>query len=62
MKGVILSSHRTGGMNSAFLNIGRLVVADIHLLLRGLPPQNCKRAERETVSRMRSRPLGKVMM
>jgi phosphoglycerate dehydrogenase-like enzyme len=62
MKGVILSSHRTGGMNTAFLNIGRLVVADIHLLLRGLPPQNCKRAERETVSRMRSRPLSKVMM
>jgi phosphoglycerate dehydrogenase-like enzyme len=62
MRGVILSSHRTGGMATAFLNIGKLVVADAELLLRGLPPQNCKRAERETVAKMRSRPLAKVMM
>jgi phosphoglycerate dehydrogenase-like enzyme len=62
MKGVILSSHRTGGMRAAFLNIGKLVVADTELLLRGLPPQNCKRAERETVAKMRSRPLAKVLM
>jgi len=26
---------------------------------RGLPPMRCKRAERETVSRMRSKPVTK---
>lgn len=62
LKGVILSSHRSGGMKSAFQNIGRLVTADVDLLVRGLPPQNCKRAERETVAKLRSRPLAKAMM
>jgi hypothetical protein len=27
------------------------------LMDRGLPPMRCKRAERETVSRMRSKPV-----
>jgi phosphoglycerate dehydrogenase-like enzyme len=55
--GMLLSSHRAGGMREAFLQIGRLVVADLELILRGLPPQACKRAERETVARLRSRPV-----
>jgi hypothetical protein len=46
-------------MRESFLEIGRLVVADSELILRGLPPQVCKRAERETVARMRSRPVSK---
>lgn len=57
--GVILSSHRSGGTREAFLEIGRLAVADTELILRGLPPQVCRRAERETVARMRSRPVAK---
>jgi phosphoglycerate dehydrogenase-like enzyme len=57
LDGVILSSHRSGGMRESFLEIGRLVLADTELLLRGLPPQICKRAERETVARMRSKPV-----
>jgi phosphoglycerate dehydrogenase-like enzyme len=57
LDGVILSSHRSGGTREAFLEIGRLVLADAELLLRGLPPQICKRAERETVARMRSKPV-----
>jgi hypothetical protein len=32
LKGGILSSHRTGGMKTALLDIGRLIVADIQLL------------------------------
>ena len=59
LDGVILSSHRSGGMRESFLEIGRLVLADAELVLRGLPPQVCKRAERETVARMRSRPVAK---
>lgn len=57
LDGVILSSHRSGGMRESFLEIGRLVLADTELLLRGLPPQICKRAERETVAKMRSKPV-----
>jgi phosphoglycerate dehydrogenase-like enzyme len=57
VKGLLLSSHRTGGMAEAFFEIGRIVVSDVDLILRGLPPQSCKRAEPETVGRMRSRPV-----
>ncbi|GAA5658015.1 D-3-phosphoglycerate dehydrogenase [Brucella sp. NBRC 13694] len=59
LDGVVLSSHRSGGMRESFLEIGRLVLADTELILRGLPPQICRRAERETVTRMRSRPVAK---
>ena len=54
-----LSPHRTGGMPEAFREIGRLAVADLELVLRGLPPQLCKRAEPETVGRMRSKPVAR---
>jgi phosphoglycerate dehydrogenase-like enzyme len=57
LDGMLLSAHRAGGMREAFLEIGRLAVADLELILRGLPPVACKRAERETVSRLRSRPV-----
>ena len=57
MDGVVLSSHRSGGMKESFLEIGRLVVEDAELILRGLPPQVCKRAERETVAKFRSKPV-----
>jgi phosphoglycerate dehydrogenase-like enzyme len=57
VEGLLLSPHRTGGMPEAFQAIGRLVVADLELILRGLPPVACRRAERETVGRLRSRPI-----
>jgi phosphoglycerate dehydrogenase-like enzyme len=57
LDGMLLSPHRAGGMRQAFLQIGRLVVADLELILQGLPPQACKRAERETAGRLRSRPV-----
>lgn len=57
--GLLLSPHRAGGMREAFLEVGRLAVADLELVLRGLPPVCCKRAERETVGRMRSRPVAR---
>lgn len=59
MEGVILSSHRSGGMPESFLEIGRLVLADAELVLQGRPPQVCRRAERETVALMRSRPVAR---
>jgi phosphoglycerate dehydrogenase-like enzyme len=54
---VVLSAHRSGGMPEAFLEIGNMVVSDIELLLRGLPPTSCKIAQPETVSRFRSKPV-----
>jgi phosphoglycerate dehydrogenase-like enzyme len=59
LDGFVLSPHRAGGMPEAFLEIGRLAVADLELVLRGLPPVVCKRAEAETVGRMRSRPVAR---
>jgi hypothetical protein len=44
-------------MPEAFRAIGDMVVADLELVLRGLPPMVCRRAERETVGRLRSRPI-----
>jgi phosphoglycerate dehydrogenase-like enzyme len=57
VEGMLLSLHRAGGMREAFLEIGRLAVADLELILSGLPPVCCKRPERETVARLRSRPV-----
>jgi phosphoglycerate dehydrogenase-like enzyme len=54
---VILSAHRSGGMPEAFLEIGNMVVSDVELLLRGLPPTSCKVAQPETVSRFRGKPV-----
>jgi phosphoglycerate dehydrogenase-like enzyme len=57
LDGFLLSPHRAGGMREAFLQIGRLAVADLELIVHGLPPVACKRAERETAGRLRSRPV-----
>jgi phosphoglycerate dehydrogenase-like enzyme len=59
LDGVLLSPHRAGGMPEAFRAIGRLAVGDLELILRGLPPVLCRRAEPETVGRMRSRPVAR---
>ena len=56
---LLLSAHRAGALASALLEIGERTVADLELMARGLPPQNCKRAERELVGRLRSRPVEK---
>src|ERR1700730_13683125 len=53
----VLSAHRSGGMQEAFDEIGRMVLADVELLLRGLPPICCRTAQPETVSRFRSKPV-----
>ncbi|HEY0790916.1 MAG TPA: hydroxyacid dehydrogenase [Chthoniobacterales bacterium] len=52
---VLLSAHRSGGMQEAFFEIGRMVLADLELLARGLPPLTCRVAQPETVSRLRSK-------
>lgn len=57
LKGFIRSAHRAGALDSAFKKMGEMVLEDMDLMDRGLPPMRCKRAERETVSRIRSRPV-----
>jgi phosphoglycerate dehydrogenase-like enzyme len=52
---VVLSGHRSGGIQEAFYEIGRMVLADLELLVRGLPPISCRVAQPETVSRLRSK-------
>ena len=55
--GLVLSPHRAGAMTDSLLEIGRQTVADAELILRGLPPLSCRRAQRETVLRVRSKPV-----
>ncbi|MEE9333083.1 MAG: NAD(P)-dependent oxidoreductase [Granulosicoccaceae bacterium] len=56
---VILSAHRAGALESALFEIGDRTLADLRLMAKGLPPQNCKRAEHELVGKVRSKPIDK---
>jgi phosphoglycerate dehydrogenase-like enzyme len=57
LEGAILSAHRTGGMPEALFQIGRMTVADAELILRGLPPVMCRRADPTIAKRLRSMPV-----
>jgi phosphoglycerate dehydrogenase-like enzyme len=57
IEGLLLSAHRTGGTTDALFEIGSMTVADAELVMRGLPPQMCRRADPSVASRMRSRPV-----
>ena len=57
---MILSPHRAGSLREALTEMGTLVLADVKQILRNLPPSACLRAERETVARMRSKPVKKT--
>ncbi|WP_292239782.1 NAD(P)-dependent oxidoreductase, partial [Mesorhizobium sp.] len=57
LSGFLRSAHRAGALDVAFKRMGDMVLEDMDLVDRGLPPMRSKRAERETVSRMRSKPV-----
>ncbi|HET9018956.1 MAG TPA: hydroxyacid dehydrogenase [Acetobacteraceae bacterium] len=57
LDGLLLSAHRTGGMPDALFAIGRMTVADAELILRGLSPQLCRRADPGLAARLRSKPV-----
>lgn len=57
LNGFVRSAHRAGALDIAFKRMGDMVIDDMALLDKRLPPMRCKRAERETVSRMRSAPV-----
>ena len=56
LENAVLSAHRSGGMAEAFIEIGDMVLSDLELILRGLPPISCKPAQPETVNRFRGKP------
>lgn len=53
---LLLSPHRAGGMPAAMRMIGEMVLDDLGLILRGLPPVRLQPARRETVAKLRSPP------
>ena len=53
----LLSAHRAGNIPEIWHGMGRMVVDDLELVLRGLPPQLCTRATVETAARLRSKPI-----
>lgn len=57
LENFVLSAHRAGALDIAFKQMGRMVLDDMELMDKGLPPMTCRRAERETVRRMRSKPV-----
>ncbi len=54
--GMVLSSHRAGGVPEAFCDIGERVLDDLALILRGLAPVRLQPARPQTVGLMRSKP------
>lgn len=59
LNNVILSAHRAGGLSVVYRLMGEMIVDDLALILKGLPPARLQRAERETVARFRSMPVRK---
>ena len=57
IENLLLSAHRTGGMVEALHQIGRMTVGDAELILKGLPPVMCRRADPAIAARLRSMPV-----
>ncbi|THV14335.1 hydroxyacid dehydrogenase [Rhizobium rhizophilum] len=55
--GILLSAHRTGGTRDAFYALGSMAVADAELIMKGLPPRLCRRADPATAAMLRSKPV-----
>lgn len=53
----LLQAHRAGNIPEIWPWMGHLVVDDIEQVLKGLPPQRCQKAQWETVSKLRSKPI-----
>jgi len=60
LPGFLRSAHRAGALAVALTRMGDMVLDDMALMDRDLPPARLKRAERETVARMRSKPVEKT--
>ena len=58
-EGMLLSAHKAGALEQTLRRIGTIVVADVEMIIRGLPPVMCKAAQPETVERFRGKPVAK---
>ncbi|MAC43052.1 MAG: hypothetical protein CL913_03640 [Deltaproteobacteria bacterium] len=47
---MLLSAHRIRTLTYALQQIGKLVLENVDLIRKGLPPISCKRAQFETVT------------
>jgi phosphoglycerate dehydrogenase-like enzyme len=54
----LIQAHRLGSVPEIQTLIGRIVVDDLEAILAGRPPQKCQRAVLETVTKLRSIPVG----
>lgn len=54
---VLLSAHRAGGLPDTYALMGEIVLDDLALILKGLPPLRLQRADRETVGLLQSKPV-----
>jgi phosphoglycerate dehydrogenase-like enzyme len=57
LEGLVLSPHRAGGIPAAFHDVGQMVLDDLRLIARGLPPVRMQAAMPELVGRYRNRPV-----
>ena len=57
---MLLCAHQAGALDATIRQIGKMVVADANLIMRGLPPVLCKSAQPETVALFRSKPVAKT--
>lgn len=57
LEGLVFSGHRAGGIPQAFMEIGDMVLDDLHQVENGLPPARMQVAARELVGRYRNRPV-----
>ena len=57
LKNVLFSAHRAGALDSAFYNMGEIVLKDLELVSKNLPPKFCKIAEAKTVRLLASKPV-----
>jgi phosphoglycerate dehydrogenase-like enzyme len=53
----LIQAHRAGNIPEIWPLMGQMVVDDLEQILKGLPAQRCQRAQWETVSKMRSKPI-----
>ncbi|MGA3266848.1 MAG: hydroxyacid dehydrogenase [Verrucomicrobiota bacterium] len=53
----LLQAHRAGNVPEIWPWMGHLVVDDMELMLKGLPPQRCQKAQWETAAKIRSKPV-----
>ncbi|WP_023648243.1 2-hydroxyacid dehydrogenase [Candidatus Pelagibacter ubique] len=57
VKNILFSAHRAGALESAFFNMGNIVLKDMNLIAKNLQPKFCKAAQPKTVGLLASKPV-----